>query len=236
MDNIYSEKKYFEKIWLKSRENLLKGNIIPVKFAKNKIVPLDYTLATVAVVQNQKINPLIRIADVQRRSVAIDSSHYYYPLQDLHITSIGTTQRHRDRQVLRHKIKKIQGLCERVLTPDCGCIDMNIRGVNLIGSSVFLQVFPANSKFKTLRNNLLSLLKEHNETPIEFTDTKHIHINIMKLTHKDPRKLKRLAEEISNLRNVEIGRLVIDNIELIIADHLMSTSETIFIKKFNLCL
>jgi len=235
MGNNFSEKNYFEKIWVKSRENLLKGNVIPVNFVKNKIIPLDYTLATVAIIQHQKINPLIRIADVQRRLISIDSSHYYYPFQDLHITLIGTTQRHKDCQLLRKKIKKIQRLCRRVLTPDYGCIEMNVHGVNLIGSSVFLQVYPGDKKFKTLRSNLLLLLKEHNEAPIEFTDTQYFHMNIMKLTHKDSKKLRKLAEEISNLRNVEIGKLVIDNIEMIIADRIMSTSETIFIKKFNLC-
>ena len=224
---------YFDELWEESKRNLLKGKVTPVKFVDGKYVDVDYILTTVVILKDQKKSPIGKIMEIQRELASVDPLHYYYPIESLHMTLIGCTQRYKDLSFFsKRRVNKILGLCSRVFKPEIGSMMMEMRGINVAGSSIFIQVFPNDDKFEKLVKELIMLLKENGEKPLEFPRIRYAHVSIAKLTHNDTSKLKLLVEKIDELRSIQIGKLMVDNIDLVITDRLMLIPNTIFVQKF----
>jgi len=236
---IRAEEIYFDEIWSNSRRALLQSSINHTVSSNGKLKNLQYILSTVAVLKDQishQTDEIIsKITEIQRELIAIDSTHYYYPIEILHITLVGCTPFYDDMSNLTpERIEKIREICNGILKPGRGHVKIDIRGVNVAGSSVFLQGFGHDNKWGVLRKEIIDALRIHEENPLEFPEVSHIHMNMMKLTHKEPHKLEELVNKIAKLRNVSIGKLIITNVDLMVTDMLMSVEETRCVEKFYL--
>jgi hypothetical protein len=229
------ELEYLNSVWNNSVKQISEGKCSSMTIDRGKPCDLDYVLTTVMVTSSQLRHPIDAIENIQKLLATEDPDHYYYPSPTLHITLMGCTQRFSERSIFRSDwVKKIDTICAQVLTRNLGRIQLELKGVNLIESSVFIQVFPSDHKIEEIRHDLAQLLLDAGETPIIFSEPNHLHMNIAKLTHTHIDRINSFINLLSRLRSKNIGILEVNNVDLIIADRLMSQEETTFVNRYFL--
>ena len=131
------------------------------------------------------------------------------------------------------RILKVEQACSEVLE-GVSSIDILLRGLNILGSQVFIQGFPYDDRWAELRAQLEKSLIRIGEKPIIYADKKPIHMNIMRITNNSQEQLDQILAVIEELRDVEIGKFQVSSIEFLMTDFVISPAQIKIFKIFNL--
>ena len=224
----------FTKIWKQEQENWQSGNVVATNMKNGSIVPIDYCLSTIARVQEQSQVPTKQIEIVRNKLEQFASQQFIYPWKSIHISLQGCTERLPSQQDFTDEtILKVEQACTEILT-GISSVDILLRGVNILGSQVFIQGFPYDDKWAELRQQLETAMIRIGEKPIIYTDKKPIHMNIMRITDNSQEQLDQILAIVEELRDVEIGKFQVSTIEFLMTDFVVSPAQIKIFKKFHL--
>lgn len=225
---------YYEELWTANYPKWERGEITPAVMIAGETVPVDYCLTTISIIYKQNENILPKINELLFKLTEVAPNQFRYPLNSLHITMLGCTQRQQDKLFFsKERVNKIQDICNSVLSGS-GPVLFDVKGVGILGNQIYLQVYPRNNKWKEKREVLEAKLLESNETPICFANKVPIHINIMRITDPDKNQIVPLLKEICALHNKYIGSFEVINIDFLITDFVLSERNAIFLSSINL--
>jgi hypothetical protein len=224
----------FDHLWQQARQNLLNGNIVAAKMNNGTTDPVDYCLSTIAPLYTQAQNPIETIETIKNELYLAAGDQFFYSRPSIHISLLACSQRAASPEMFpAERIQRVGDICAEAIT-GTRRVAMQLRGVNLIGNQVFIQAFPHTYHWAALRQKLEEALLAVGETPITHPDKAPVHVNLMRLTATSQEKLTALLHTIERLRQIEIGGVVISEIELVLTDFVVSASYTKLLRKFSL--
>lgn len=239
-NSIYDKtEQYFEKLWEVERKKWRIGDVPVVEMNNGTIAPVEYCLSTIARVREQENNPLSNIEKIITSFKPMAINQFFYPSGSIHVSLQGCTQRlsleDYNKQIDSLRKNKIKKLCSELLSK-IGPIDMTLKGINIQGSKIFIQVFSHNNLWEELRCTFSDKLIKNGENPITYPDKFPIHMNIMIVKNKNQSQLCNIIDFIEDkkLRSQELGLLRITCIELLTTDFVVSNPNTQVIEKFYL--
>lgn len=225
----------FSNIWADTKSKFENGELKITEFHDGKLVNIEYILALIVLLDAQGLPITRNVIDIQERLREIDSNHYIYPTSSLHFTIAGCTQFHKEqKEISDERIEHIRGICERVINSWKTPLRLHIKGLNALSNGVFLQIFPQDEAFSEFRKQIIHELKLAGEDPIEQLDTGQVHMNVMRFGQSDPDQIVELINTIETLRNVEVGELVVHNVELDLTDRVQSPFTTQIVQRFSI--
>lgn len=233
-DLFLKTEEYFNKVWGNNHPKWLSGNVEAAQMIDGKTVPLDYCLSTIARVNQQAQNHAAAIEEVKERLKAVASKQHFYPADSTHITLLGCTPRlSQKEQFPIEQREKISLICTTILE-GYGPVRMTLKGVGIIGNQVFIQVYPYDQKWESLRQALEDALKREDENPISYPNKAPIHMNILRIVDSTPSKLSDILKLVSDLRSRMFGEMEVTLIDYLLTDFVVSPSEIEVIKQIRL--
>lgn len=225
----------FANLWQQGRHNLLEGNIIAAKMKAGTTDPVDYCLSTIAPLYIQAQQPGEAVEKIKvELAQAAGPDQFFYPNPSIHISLLACTQRAASPEAFPvERIERVSRICRRVIG-GASRVAMDLRGLNIIGNQVFIQAFPPSGQWAELRQNLETALIEEGEAPIVHPDKAPVHVNLMRITDTRPQYLTSLLQAIEQLRQVEIGPVLISEIELVMTDFVVSADHTTLLGQIDL--
>ena len=226
----------FEKLWETEGSKLRSGNITPSIIKNGQIYPVDYCISTIARLIHQPNGSEI-ICGI--RCILSDlfkdaSNQFIYPDESLHISLLGCTQREKSNQFDCNRINKIKNISMQEIQKK-ECAKILLRGIGIVGNQIFIQGIPLNRNWEELRTSLDKRLVDAGESPISYEDKSPIHINIIRIIDATPGSLLSLYKTITQLREVELGIIKLQTVELVITDFCVSNKGVIWLDKMECC-
>lgn len=148
----------------------------------------------------------------------IDSSQYYYPDSDIHITVMSIISCYEGFSLDRIAVKDYIEIIQNSLV-DMNRIKINFKGVTASSSALMIQGFPVDESLNNLRNTLRENFKK--STLEQSIDSRYTistaHSTIMRFQKKlqNPEKLMAIVEKF---RDYNFGEFTIENLELVSND------------------
>lgn len=212
----------FEALWHEAQVALRNGTVEAAVMRGGRTVPVDYCVSTVARVVSQPRSARSALQRVVSALRADLPTQFYYDVDSWHITLLGCTPRvpHPDAIDDRRR-QEIADVCRRTLSGR-GTTAMRLRGLNLVGNQVFVQVFPETGLWASLRERLQQALEAAGEQPAIHADRRPVHLNIMRVTDAAPERRARLHAALTALRDADIGRLTVETVECVLTDFVLS--------------
>lgn len=196
--------------------------------------PVDYVLTTVARLVDQDGAPFARIAEVQTRLKAVAGRQFLYPLESMHISLLGCTQRYPTRGAFTpERIEAVRKVCSQIISGR-GAAVMILRGIGIIGNQVFIQVLPHDRLWAQLRQELGDALVDIGENPITYANKNPIHLNIMRIADAELRKIADILTLVEELRNIDLGDVMFTNVTFMITDFVLAPDNTESLDTFRL--
>jgi hypothetical protein len=225
---------YFSSLWEKASPAWRAGEVPPATMRGALPDPVDYCVSTVARLHRQRRTPIAMLDQELAELRRSHPSQFYYPSNSLHVTLLGCTPRSPARSAFSaSQLERIAGVCTRVLQ-GMPAVHLSLRGLGLVGNQVFVQVFPHSDDWARLRSDLVRDLRAEGEAPIAYPDTRPIHLNVMRLTDGSRQEIAGILELVQARRNVDFGEFVIDTVDLLITDFVLSEPSTTFLRGFPL--
>jgi hypothetical protein len=228
-------KQKFSLIWKKNKPLLYSGQVLTTEFENGRQSNLEYILSLVVVLERQREDLIDHIVAIQNKFKEAAPTQYYYPESSFHITVAGCTPFYKQRsEISDERVAKINNICADIIKNWSVPIFLTIRGVNVITSSIFLQVFSPNNSYGMLRNKILSELQLIGEEPIMQLDTNEIHMNIVKFTNRELAEIRGMVSLASKMRDINLDEFRVKEIELDITDRIQSPETTAIVGRFSL--
>lgn len=158
----------------------------------------------------------------------IDSHHYYYPPDSMHVTVGGVSRFLADGSDAATRLAEL-----RTLIGSYPNFDLTLRGLNVSPSTVFAQVIPHGGTLRALRTDLRMLGYPSNEA----SGLGHVvrdllpHMNIVRFSG---RITTDFLNEVSRSRRVWFGRWTVREVELIWSDTLLSSEGRLVLERIPL--
>lgn len=180
------------------------------------------------------VTTIVRLGDamaaqvraIQDRLRAIDGSHYFYPVDDVHMTVMDCTDFTREPgRVELGDLDEIRAECQAVCARSPR-FELEGIGVNLGETSVFIQIITADDRLARLRTELSSAcapLRTRRPMAPGARPPWLSHANILRFTRREIGPVFRAVER---MRDHRFGRLEVGHIELITTDKIMSKGST----------
>lgn len=165
---------------------------------------------------------------------AVDSSQYYYPNSDIHITLLSIISCYEGFSLDKIVVSDYIEIIQKSLA-DLGEIKIEFRGVTASNSAIMIQGFPADESLNNLRNKLRENFK--NAALEQSIDSRYsiaaAHCTVMRFTEKlqNPEKLMKIAAQF---RDYNFGEFTVDKLELVYNDWYQREENTIQLKDFEL--
>lgn len=224
----------FARIWAAEKTKWMNGDVAAVAMENGATVPVDYCLSTVARLRQQAGSPIGPVAAVIRQLGKVAGRQFFYPADSLHVSLLGCTPRTTDRHFFgAGQINRIDRAIAAVLDGRPS-VRIALRGLNVVGSQVFVQCFPFDDAWAQLRGDLEQALLIIGEQPIVYEDKSPIHLNIMRVTDGSEACLSRTLECIERLRDEDFGVLEVSCIEFLMTDFVVSSANTEVFKRYHL--
>lgn len=222
--------KRFEQLWLVEGEKLSRGELIAASLVDGEIYPIDYCISTIARLINQScgLSLVNKIRNDLSNLYDVAKSQYIYPDESLHISLLGCTQRKSTNTFPSNYIHNMKAVCNQEIKQS-DVAEIILKGIGIVGNQIFIQGFPVNRAWENLRTSLEEELINIGEEPISYKDKSPIHINIIKIIDINPEQLHSLQESISKLRNIELGNIKLQTIELVITDFCVTPKNVTFL-------
>lgn len=227
--------KRFEKLWEIEGGKLINADITPSPMENGVIAPVDYCISTIARLIQQSdgaaviggirksVSNLLEAAEIQ----------YIYPDESLHVSLLGCTQREEKAEVFdRDRINKIRDICIQEINKKEPA-EIVLRGLGIVGNQIFIQGFPLNRNWEELRTSMADALVNNGEKPITYEDKSPIHINLIRIVNSDRDLLVSLHKVLSQLRDVELGRIKLKTIDFVITDFGVSKQNVVWLDQIE---
>ena len=226
----------FERLWKIEGDKLLRANIIPSAVKDGEIYPIDYCISTIArlIQQPHGAEVVCGIRNALSELFEAADTQFIYPDESLHISLLGCTQREKSNQFDCNRINKIKNISMQEIQKK-ECAKILLRGIGIVGNQIFIQGIPLNRNWEELRTSLDKRLVDAGESPISYEDKSPIHINIIRIIDATPSSLLSLYKTISQLREVELGIIKLQTVELVITDFCVSNKGVIWLDKMECC-
>ncbi len=195
-------------------------------------IPVDYCVSTIARVCQQTHAPAAALDAVIEQLVAVSPTQFRYPASALHMSLIGFTQRYHDKTTFTPaRLARLQRLASQHLQT-VPPLHFMLKGVGILNSQIFVQVFPHTPQWQHLREALDVEIHALGETPVTYANKAPIHLNIMRITDNAPEQIAALLAEIRQLRDYDFGVMTVDAIEFVITDFVGSVGRLEILKHF----
>lgn len=224
----------FEKIWETEGRKLFNGDVSPSAMKDGGIVPVDYCISTIARLMQQPHGSEIvtNIRSILFNLFKAANEQFIYPDESLHVSLLGCTQREKSNVFDRNHIKKIKDIAIQEIQKT-EAAEILLKGVGVIGNQIFIQGIPLNKNWEDLRRLFDEKLTSKGENPISYEDKSPIHVNIIRIINSDIHLLRSLHETISQLRDIELGVIKLQTIEVVITDFCVSKKNVVWLDKIE---
>ena len=209
---------YFDALWEQAQRSLDAGDIP----AAGRLVPLNYCVSTVARLIQQPGSLAERVDHLKQTLMNRVGDQFFYSPDSLHISLLGCTPRLPSKDSFpSHQIEKIRRICIETLS-GAGQMRFHLKGLGLVGSQVFIQVYPYVRTWAVLRDQLGQALITAGEQPITYANKAPIHLNLMRITDNSPGQIEAVAAALRDLHEATIGDLDVVTIDYLITDFVLS--------------
>ncbi len=227
--------KRFDRLWEVEGSKLLSADIKPSIMKNGEIYPVDYCISTIARLTNQPLGNEI-IPGIRRTLSGLfkaADTQYIYPDESLHVSLLGCTQREEYADVFdQDHINKIKDICIKEIEGKESA-EIILKGVGITGNQIFIQGIPVNRNWEKLRASMNDRLVNNSEHPISYEDKSPVHINIIRIVDANPDCMILLHKIISQLRNVELGRMKLKTIDFVITDFCVSKKNVVWLDRID---
>lgn len=225
---------YFANLWSRARSEWVNRNVPKAEMDDGIPLPTNFCLSTVGRIKAQKISPMQPLQSILSVLQAAHPKQFLYPISTLHVTLLGCTNRSSTQEEFTDiRRDKIGDVCETVIQRS-PLIRMTLKGIGVIGNQIFIQVFPQTDNWALLRMGLAKQLRLAGETPLEYPDTHPIHLNILRVTDNSPSELDSLLKFVEQNRERQLGELIVDNVDYLCTDFVLSEKNTTLLRRFQL--
>lgn len=219
---------HYNQLYTKSSEAILDGNYKLDKQLNNESDSRFGITLLIRPSEEIKANIQLFLEELK----AIDSSQYFYPDSDLHITVMGIISCYEGFSLNKINIKEYLDIIQQSMV-ELDQIEIEYRGVTASPSALMIQGFPKDESLNNFRNKLRENFKKSN---LEQTiDSRYAiataHSTIMRFKEKleNPAKLIEVADKY---RDYNFGEFKVEKIELVYNDWYQRESNTIHLADF----
>lgn len=164
----------------------------------------------------------------------VESSQYYYPDSDIHITVLGIISCYEGFTLDQINVEDYITVINQSLT-DLGKIKIEFRGVTASPSAIMIQGFLPDETLNDLRNILRTNFK-NSDLKLSIDSRYSIsaaHSTVMRFQEKlqNPKKLIEIMEEY---RDYDFGKFDVEKLELVYNDWYQRENKTIDLCAFHL--
>ena len=164
----------------------------------------------------------------------IDSSQYYYPLSDIHVTVISIISCYDGFNLTDISLSQYVEIIKTSIA-DLKNIVIDFKGVTASGSAVMLQGFPMNNSLNDLRNKLRNNFKR---SVLEQSIDKRYsiftaHSTVVRFSEKIKDSTK-FMEVLEKYRQYNFGRFEVENLELVYNDWYLREKFVQQLKSFSI--
>ena len=164
----------------------------------------------------------------------VDSSQYYYPNSDIHITVMSIISCYEGFTLDKIRIEEYIEIIQKSFL-DVEKIRINFKGVTASPSAIMIQGFPTDESLNILRDKLRENFKK--TTLQQSIDSRYAiataHLTVLRFQEKleNPDKLMAVVEKF---RDFDFGEFTVDKLELVYNDWYQRKSNTIDLADFYL--
>jgi 2'-5' RNA ligase len=164
----------------------------------------------------------------------IDSSQYYYPNSDIHITVMSIISCYEGFRIDQISVSDYSNL----IKPSLKGIDqfeIKFQGITASDSGIMIQGFPENEMLNNMRNNLRANFKNSDlEQSIDKRYTiQTAHATIVRF-RKELQNKKAFLAEIEKYKTYDFGSFEVNELELVFNDWYQREQNSILLGKFEL--
>jgi 2'-5' RNA ligase len=159
------------------------------------------------------------IAEALEPLRAVAPRHYFYPPETLHFT-----------------IRNLNGVdpdalqAAALLLRRTPVFELELRGLNVSSHTVFVQALPCDDTLRSVRRRLDDSLRV-STTPRPRLPAGFAHINVVRFRGRVGGSL---LAAVARRRNIELGTLTVDEIEIVETDRLLSRAGTRIVERIAL--
>ncbi|MBX3065812.1 MAG: 2'-5' RNA ligase family protein [Anaerolineae bacterium] len=217
---------YFAELWHKGQQRWLAGDVTAAAMRDGATIPVDYCLSTVAFVNQQNDAARIAVEEVRRGLMAVAPQQFYYLPESTHITLLGCTQRHPTPDVFTvDRIAAVRRVVATVLQ-DQAPVEMQLKGVGVLGNQVFIPVYPLDRRWALLRERLDQALQSTGEQPLSHANKAPIHMNIMRVTAAAPSQLQAILDAVAAMQQQRWSKFTVSAVDYVLTDFVISPVHT----------
>ena len=164
----------------------------------------------------------------------IDSSQYYYPNSDIHITVMSIISCYEGFQIDQISVSDYSNLIKQSLK-GIDKFKIKFQGITASDLGIMIQGFPENEMLNNMRNNLRTNFKNSNlEQSIDKRYTiQTAHATIVRF-RKELQNNKAFLAGIEKYKNYDFGSFEIKELELVFNDWYQREQNSILLGKFEL--
>ena len=221
---------HYNQLYIKSSKAISEGNYI----MDNQInVASDSRFGiTLLIRPDEEIKAQIQLFLDELKEV--DSSQYYYPNSDIHITVMSIISCYEGFTLDKIRIEEYIEIIQKSFL-DVEKIRINFKGVTASPSAIMIQGFPTDESLNILRDKLRENFKK--TTLQQSIDSRYAiataHLTVLRFQEKleNPDKLMAVVEKF---RDFDFGEFTVDKLELVYNDWYQRKSNTIDLADFYL--
>ncbi|MNL07326.1 hypothetical protein D3C87_1279990 [compost metagenome] len=214
---------HYDQLYQKSSKAISEGNYI-IENQINDVSDSRFGI-TLLIRPSDEIKANIKLFLEELKEV--DSTQYYYPDSDIHITVLSVISCYEGFTLDKIRIETYIEIIQKSLI-DVDKININFKGVTASSSAIMIQGFPTDGSLNNLRDKLRENFKK--STLQQSIDSRYAiataHSTVVRFQEKleNPKKLMDVAEKF---RDFDFGEFTVDKLELVYNDWYQRESNTI---------
>jgi 2'-5' RNA ligase len=221
-----SAEQYFANLWAQAQPKWRSGDVKLALMKDGSTIPVDYCISSVAFAAHQNPAASVAINAIRAELQHIAPDQYFYLPESTHITLLGCTQRFPTPDNFSDDyVTMIANKVADVLR-DQSPVRMLLKGIGVLGNQVYIQVFPYDRRWETLRQQLGDALLAVNTAPMVHPNKAPIHMNLLRMTDTAQPKLDQMLDAVAKWRETEFCEFTVSTVDLVITDFVISPAHT----------
>lgn len=214
---------HYNQLYQKSSKAIYEGNYI-IENQINDISDSRFGI-TLLIRPSNEIKAKIQLFLEELKEA--DSTQYYYPDSDIHITVLSIISCYEGFTLDKIRIEEYIEIIQKSLI-EVDKIKIEFKGVTASPSAIMIQGFPTDDSLNNLRNTLRGNFKKSNLQ--QSIDSRYTiataHSTVLRFQEKleNPKKL---LEVVEKFREFDFGEFTVDKLELVYNDWYQQKSNTI---------
>ncbi|QOG04418.1 2'-5' RNA ligase family protein [Flavobacterium sp. MDT1-60] len=214
---------HYNRLYQKSSKAISEGNYI-IENQINDVSDSRFGI-TLLIRPSDEIKAKIQLFLEELKEV--DSTQYYYPNSDIHITVLSIISCYEGFTLDKIRIEEYIEIIQKSLI-DVDKINIGFKGVTASPSAIMIQGFPTDESLNNLRDKLRENFKK--STLQQSIDSRYAiataHSTVMRFQEK-LRNPKELLEVVEKFRDFDFGEFEVDKLQLVCNDWYQRKSNTI---------